>query len=100
MLTCRDCVVRLTANDTESAAEMRTEKFSKRLDIVHPLLGERAGVRADVKFNLHFRPRWMFTRPHPLKMSKKLISTVPQVRWTRRGAASGTRGRVRSPFMR
>ena len=33
--------------------------------------GERAGVRADVKSNLHFRPRWMFTRRHPLNISKK-----------------------------
>jgi hypothetical protein len=33
--------------------------------------GERAGVRADVKSSLHFRPRWMFRRRHPLKISKK-----------------------------
>jgi hypothetical protein len=33
-------------------------------------LGERAGLRADVKSHLHLRPRWMFMLHHPLKISK------------------------------
>src|ERR1017187_6119104 len=46
-------------------------KFSSDCNWLSLSLGESAGVRADVKSNLDFRPRWMFTRRHPLEISKK-----------------------------
>ena len=71
---CSHCGV---GHRPKTGTETECVRIAQIRTTIHPLPGERGGVRADVKSNLLFRPRWMFARRHPLKISKKRKHALP-----------------------
>ena len=65
---CSHC---MNAHRSKSATETGCGCISRTRTPILPLLGERDGVRADVRTNLDFRPHSIFSRRHPLRISKK-----------------------------
>src|SRR5258706_11313762 len=65
--------------------------------IVHPRYNSKLELISQIHFRGAHAPRVLRLAPSPNVWKSLVFSLTLRVGWTRRGAASGTRGRVRSP---